>query len=176
MTKSQKGKIRNSQFNKTMRIAIFPGTFDPFTRGHASLVDRSLPLFDQIVIGVGVNENKRSLLPLERRVSSIRKFYANEPRIKVEAYSDLTIDFARRMEARFIVRGIRTVNDFEYEETIADINRKLSGIETIIFFTEPALTSVSSTIVRELIHFGKDVSEFLPIGYDMGRDEDGNKY
>ena len=94
----------------------------------------------------------------------VRYLYKDDPRVKVEAYDDLTIDFAQRMDARFIVRGIRTVKDFEYEETIADINRQLSGIETILLFTEPELTSVSSSVVRELLSFGKDVSRFLPEG------------
>ena len=150
-----------------MRRAIFPGTFDPFTIGHDSVVKRALTFMDEIVIGIGVNESKRTWFPTEQRVAMIRRLYADEPRIRVEAYSDLTIDFARRQEARFIIRGIRTVHDFEYEETIADINRKLTGIETILLFTEPELTSVSSTIVRELLHYGKDVSEFLPQGMKM---------
>ncbi len=150
-----------------MRRAIFPGTFDPFTIGHDSVVKRALTFMDEIVIGIGVNESKRTWFPTEQRVAMIRRLYADEPRIRVEAYSDLTIDFARRQEARFIIRGIRTVRDFEYEETIADINRKLAGIETILLFTEPELTSVSSTIVRELLHYGKDVSEFLPQGMTM---------
>ena len=150
-----------------MRRAIFPGTFDPFTIGHDSVVKRALTFMDEIVIGIGVNESKRTWFPTEQRVAMIRRLYADEPRIRVEAYSDLTIDFARRQEARFIIRGIRTVRDFEYEETIADINRKLTGIETILLFTEPELTSVSSTIVRELLHYGKDVSEFLPQGMTM---------
>lgn len=150
-----------------MRRAIFPGTFDPFTIGHDSVVKRAMTFMDEIVIGIGVNESKRTWFPTEQRVAMIRRLYADEPRIRVEAYSDLTIDFARRQEARFIIRGIRTVRDFEYEETIADINRKLAGIETILLFTEPELTSVSSTIVRELLHYGKDVSEFLPQGMTM---------
>ena len=150
-----------------MRRAIFPGTFDPFTIGHDSVVKRALTFMDEIVIGIGVNESKRTWFPTEQRVAMIRRLYADEPRIRVEAYSDLTIDFARRQEARFIIRGIRTVRDFEYEETIADSNRKLAGIETILLFTEPELTSVSSTIVRELLHYGKDVSEFLPQGMTM---------
>ena len=150
-----------------MRRAIFPGTFDPFTIGHDSVVKRALTFMDEIVIGIGVNESKRTWFPTEQRVAMIRRLYADEPRIRVEAYSDLTIDFARRQEARFIIRGIRTVRDFEYEEAIADINRKLAGIETILLFTEPELTSVSSTIVRELLHYGKDVSEFLPQGMTM---------
>ena len=147
-----------------MRKAIFPGTFDPFTIGHYSVVERALTFMDEIVIGIGINENKNTYFPIEKRVEMIRKFYKDEPRIKVESYDCLTIDFARQVDAQFIVRGIRTVKDFEYEETIADINRKLAGIETILLFTEPELTSISSTIVRELLQFGKDVTPFLPEG------------
>jgi pantetheine-phosphate adenylyltransferase len=150
-----------------VKRAIFPGTFDPFTIGHDSIVRRALNIVDEVVIGIGVNDGKRTSIPVERRLASIRKLYHDEPRIRVEAYSDLTVDFARRMEAGIIVRGIRTVRDFEYEETIADVNRQLSGIETILLFTEPQLTSVSSTIVRELIKYGKDVTPFLPEGYEL---------
>lgn len=142
--------------------AIFPGTFDPFTVGHEPVVRRALTFVDELVIGIGVNDNKRSHYDVERRLQTIRSYYRNEPRVQVEAYTDLTIDFARRVDAQLIIRGIRTVKDFEYEETIADINRKLTGIETILLFTEPELTAVSSTIVRELIKYGKDVSQFLP--------------
>ena len=151
-----------------MKKAIFPGTFDPFTIGHFSVVKRALTFMDEGVIGIGINDSKRTWFPTEKRVEMISKLYADEPRIKVAAYSGLTIDFARECGARFIVRGIRTVRDFEYEETIADINRKMAGIETILLFTEPELTSVSSTIVRELLQFGKDVSPFLPEGMDLG--------
>jgi pantetheine-phosphate adenylyltransferase len=150
-----------------MKRAIFPGTFDPFTIGHDSVVRRSLTFMDELVIGIGVNEAKRTSLPVERRLQSIRQLYKDNPRIRVEAYSDLTVDFARRMEAGFIIRGIRTVHDFEYEETIADVNRQLTGVETILLFTLPELTSVSSTIVRELLQYGKDVSQFLPEGYEL---------
>lgn len=150
-----------------MKRAIFPGTFDPFTIGHHSIVKRALTFMDEIIIGIGVNEGKRNFIPTEKRLEMIRKLYADDSRVKVEAYSDLTIDFAKRQDASFIVRGIRTVRDFEYEEGIADVNRKLSGIETIFLFTEPELTSVSSTIVRELLHYGKDVSAFLPEGMSL---------
>ncbi len=122
---------------------------------------------DEIIIGIGINESKRTWFPTEKRVEMIQKLYADEPRIKVEAYDGLTVDFAQSRGAQFIIRGIRTVRDFEYEETIADINRKLAGVETILLFTEPELTSVSSTIVRELLQFGKDVSDFLPEGMDI---------
>lgn len=147
-----------------MKRAIFPGTFDPFTIGHYSVVSRALTFMDEIVIGIGINENKNTYFPIEKRVDMIRTFYRDEPRIKVIAYNSLTIDFAREVDAQFIVRGIRTVKDFEYEETIADINRKLAGIETILLFTEPELTCISSTIVRELLTFKKDISMFIPKG------------
>lgn len=147
-----------------MRRAIFPGTFDPFTIGHYSIVTRTLTFMDEVIIGIGINENKNTYFPIEKRVEMIREFYANEPRIKVMAYESLTIDFAQEVKAGFIVRGIRTVKDFEYEETIADINRKLAGIETILLFTEPEMTCISSTIVRELLMYGKDISQFIPKG------------
>ena len=150
-----------------VKRAIFPGTFDPFTIGHYSVVRRALTFMDEIIIGIGINESKRTWFPTEKRVEMIQKLYADEPRIKVEAYDGLTVDFAQSRGAQFIIRGIRTVRDFEYEETIADINRKLAGVETILLFTEPELTSVSSTIVRELLQFGKDVSDFLPEGMEI---------
>ena len=147
-----------------MRKAIFPGTFDPFTLGHHSIVKRTLGFMDEVIIGIGYNDQKHCLLPIEKRLESIRKVYADEPRVKVLAYSGLTVDFAQEQGAGFMVRGIRSVKDFEYEESIADINRKLSGIETIFLFTEPELSAVSSSVVRELLRYGKDVSAFLPEG------------
>ena len=145
-----------------MRIAIFPGSFDPFTIGHASIVRRGLEMFDKIVIGVGYNANKRSFLTPEERVAAIEKVYASESRVKVVAYDNLTADLARREQARFVLRGIRSVKDFEYERDIAGIIHRLSGVETVLLFTEPHYADISSTIVRELLAFGKDVSEFLP--------------
>ncbi len=147
-----------------MRRAIFPGTFDPFTVGHYSVVKRALTFMDEIVIGIGINENKKTYFPIEKRVEMICQLYKDNPQIKVASYNCLTLDFAQSVDAKFIVRGIRTVNDFEYEETIADINRQLAGIETILLFTEPQLTCVSSTIVRELLQYNKDVSCFVPHG------------
>lgn len=144
-----------------MRRAIFPGTFDPFTIGHASIVRRALTFIDEVVIGIGINDNKNTYFPVEKREQMIRDLYRDEPRVIVRSYNCLTIDFARQMEANLIIRGIRTVKDFEYEETIADINRQLTGIETILLFTEPELSSISSTVVRELLRYGKDVSRFV---------------
>ena len=150
-----------------MRRAIFPGTFDPFTIGHYSIVTRALTFMDEVTIGIGINENKNTYFPIEKRVEMIQKLYKNEPRIKVMSYDCLTIDFAQQVDAQFIVRGIRTVIDFEYEETIADINRELAGIETILLFTEPELTCISSTIVRELLSYNKDISMFIPEGMEI---------
>ena len=150
-----------------MRRAIFPGTFDPFTIGHYSIVTRALTFMDEVTIGIGINENKNTYFPIEKRVEMIQKLYKNEPRIKVMSYDCLTIDFAQQVDAQFIVRGIRTVKDFEYEETIADINRKLAGIETILLFTEPELTCISSTIVRELLSYNNDISMFIPEGMEI---------
>ena len=144
------------------RSAIFPGSFDPFTIGHASIVERGLPLFDEIVIGVGFNANKRSLLSPEERVEAIHTLYANEPRIRVVSYDDLTIDLARREGAGYILRGLRSLKDFEYERDIANINNRLAGVETVLLFTEPQFSDTSSSVVRELIAFGKDVTDFLP--------------
>ncbi|MCD7900816.1 MAG: pantetheine-phosphate adenylyltransferase [Bacteroides sp.] len=150
-----------------MRRAIFPGTFDPFTIGHYSVVTRTLSFMDEVIIGIGINENKNTYFPVQKRLDMIRDFYKEESRIKVMAYDCLTIDFAQQENAQFIIRGIRTVKDFEYEETIADINRKLANIETILLFTEPELSCVSSTIVRELLSYNKDISQFLPQGMKL---------
>ena len=150
-----------------MKRAIFPGSFDPFTLGHHSIVKRALAFMDEVIIGIGINEDKRCLMSVEKRVESIRKLYADEPRVKVLPYSGLTVDFANEQGAGVILRGIRTVKDFEYEEGIADINRKLSGIETVFLFTEPEYSAISSSVVRELLHYGKDVSAFLPKGMEV---------
>ena len=150
-----------------MKQAIFPGTFDPFTLGHHSIVKRALAFMDEVIIGIGINENKRCLLPIEKRLEGIKKLYEDEPKVKVMAYSGLTVDFAQEQGAEVIIRGIRTVKDFEYEESIADINRKLSGIDTVFLFTEPEYSAVSSSVVRELLHYGKDVSAFLPEGMEI---------
>lgn len=145
-----------------MRTGIFVGSFDPFTIGHKSVVDRVLPLFDRVVIGVGVNERKQYMFTVEERVAAIRQLYAGDERVVVESYSDLTVDFAQRYDAQFVVKGVRNVRDFEYERDQADINRRLTGLETLLIYAEPGLDSVSSSVVRELDHFGKDTSMFVP--------------
>ena len=143
-------------------IAIFTGSFDPFTVGHDDILRRALPLFSRIVIGVGVNERKQYMLSAEERCAAIRRIYASEPKVEVKTYSDLTVDFARREGAAYIIKGVRSVKDFEYEREQADINRQLSGVETLLLYADPQLSGVSSSMVRELIHFGQDVSRYLP--------------
>ncbi len=144
------------------RLVLFPGSFDPFTLGHADIVSRALEMFDAIVIAVGYNEQKTGWMPVEERVAAIRKLYADEPRITVERYTGLTVDFAREHGIGIIIRGVRTAADFEFEMQLADVNRQLTGIETILLPASPQLASLSSSIVRELAHFGHDVSAFLP--------------
>lgn len=141
---------------------IFTGSFDPFTIGHDDIVRRALPLFSRIVIGVGVNERKQYMLSAEERCAAIRRIYEGEVKIEIKAYSDLTVDFARREGAAYIIKGVRSVKDFEYEREQADINRQLSGVETLLLYSDPRYSSVSSSMVRELIHFGQDVSRYLP--------------
>ena len=144
------------------RICLFPGSFDPFTRGHADIVRRALSMFDGVVVAVGYNEQKQGWMPVTERVEAIRKVFDGEPRVEVTSYSGLTIDFARQKGISVIVRGIRSSTDFEYEMQLADVNRRLSGIETILLPTSPELASISSSVVRELARYGRDISEFLP--------------
>ena len=146
-----------------MRTGVFVGTFDPFTIGHDSIVRRALPLFDRLVIGVvGDNVHKPGMSPAEDRMKAIRELYQDLPAIEVKTYFGLAMDFAREQGAQFIVKGVRSVSDFEYEQWQADFNRRLGGIETILLYTEPELASISSSALRELSHFGVDVSGFLP--------------
>lgn len=145
-----------------MKRAIFPGTFDPFTIGHYSIVQRGLTFFDEIVIGIGFNQSKKTLFSVEKRLDIIKQAFKDEPRVKVSPYNSLTVDFALAEKADFVLRGLRSVGDFEYERTIADSNRKLTGIETVILFTESEYSYISSTVARDLISYGKDISSFLP--------------
>ena len=145
-----------------MKTGLFTGSFDPFTIGHQSIVTRVLPLFDKIVIGVGVNERKKYMYSAEVRVKEIAELYADNPKVEVRAFNDLAVDFAHREGAWFFVKGVRSVKDFEYEREQADVNRMMGGIETLLVFAEPQHASVSSSLVRELLHFGKNAEMFLP--------------
>lgn len=151
-----------------IKKAIFPGTFDPFTIGHESLVRRGLQVVDEVIISIGVNDTKKNYFSIDQRISMITDLYKTNLKVSVCSYDCLTVDFAKQIDADFILRGIRSVNDFEYEKTIADMNRKISGIETIVLFTEPEITHVSSTIVRELLRYGHDVTDFVPSNIDLG--------
>ncbi len=145
-----------------MKTGIFVGSFDPFTIGHLSIVRRALPLFDKLVIGVGVNERKTYLHTTEERIAAISRLFADEPAVEVRSYSGLTVDFAHSVEAGFIVKGVRSMKDFEYEREQADINREIGGVETVLLFAEPQMAHISSSMVRELTHFGKDPAPYLP--------------
>ncbi|MBQ2395123.1 MAG: pantetheine-phosphate adenylyltransferase [Alistipes sp.] len=151
-------------------IVVFPGSFDPFTLGHAAVVEEALRLFDKVVIGVGDNISKRGLLDVEQRVALIRDIYAANPRVEVRSYSSLTGDFAEECGARAIVRGVRTTSDFEYEQNLAAVNRHLyPSLSTVILSTPAELSHISSSAVRELLSFGRDVSEFMPYGVDINK-------
>jgi pantetheine-phosphate adenylyltransferase len=145
------------------RVAIFPGSFDPFTIGHESIVKRALPLFDKIVIMIGYNSNKRSFFPVEKRESWIREVFKDEPRVEVLSHEGLTVDFCKKVNASYILRGLRTSADFEYERAIAQINKKMyPQIESVFLLTMPEHTPINSTIVRDIILHGGDASMFLP--------------
>lgn len=149
--------------SEQLRTGIIVGSFDPFTIGHDSIVRRALPLFDRLVIGVvGDNVHKPNMRPAEERMQAILDLYADESRIEVKTFHGLAMDFAKAENAQFIVKGVRNTSDFEYEQWQADFNRKLGGIETILLYTEPELASISSSALRELSHFGIDVSEYIP--------------
>lgn len=151
------------RFPDTKRTAIFPGSFNPFTLGHLSVAERGAKLFDHLIIAIGTNAMKP--LPhetMEQRIEAIRKAVAGLPNVEVDSYSGLTVDYAKARGAGFILRGARSVADFEYERQIADVNRQVAGIETVVLFTLPEYASVSSSIVRELQSYGYDISRFIP--------------
>ncbi len=145
-----------------MRVALFPGSFDPFTRGHQAIVERALPMFDKLVIAIGVNRAKKGWMPVEERLERLRELYANESRVEVVSYETLTMDLAAQYGAKYILRGVRSVTDFEYERTIADANRRIVGLETIFLISDAETSYISSSLVRELASFGRDITDLLP--------------
>jgi pantetheine-phosphate adenylyltransferase len=145
------------------RICLFPGTFDPVTLGHTDIINRALPLFDKIIVGIGINAAKNPMFTAEQRKIWFEEIYKDEPKLEVATYDGLTVKYCQAIGAQFILRGIRYVSDFEYEKTIADANRTMdSHIETIFLTGEPKYTSVASTIVRDILRNGGDASPFLP--------------
>jgi pantetheine-phosphate adenylyltransferase len=146
-----------------MKIALFPGSFDPITKAHVDIVKRSVELFDKFYIGIGVNSSKKGLLTIEQREQMIRAVFAHDERIHVIAYEGLTVNFCKSIGAAYMIRGIRTVSDFEYEKAIAQMNHSLApDIESIFIVSKPGYSSISSTIVREIIRYNGDVSQFIP--------------
>ena len=161
--------MKTSQYidSEGKRVAIFPGSFDPFTRGHESIVRRALPMFDRFVIAIGVNADKRSFMTMEQRKEWIERVFKDEPKVEVVTYTGMTVDIAKEVGAQFIVRGVRLIQDFENEKHLAEVNRDLSGIETILLYTLPEDSHISSSIVRELFKYGQDVRAYLPKGVDL---------
>jgi pantetheine-phosphate adenylyltransferase len=147
------------------KIAVFPGSFDPFNKGHENVIERALPLFDQVVIAIGHNSQKQSYFSLEQRLKMITRLYGSNPKIKVDHYEGLTIDYCNKVGASYLLRGLRTSADFEFERAIAQINRKMNPrVETVFLLTIPELTPVNSTIIRDILRHGGDARQFLPEG------------
>ncbi|WP_395802277.1 pantetheine-phosphate adenylyltransferase [Daejeonella sp.] len=146
-----------------MKIALFPGSFDPVTKAHVDILKRALPLFDKVVIGIGLNSTKAAYLNLEKRKEILRAVFADEPKVEVQTYEGLTVEFCKKIDAKYMIRGIRTVSDFEYEKAIAQMNHALApDIESIFIVSKPGYSSISSTIVRDIMRNNGDVSQFIP--------------
>jgi len=155
--------LQNIKIYILQRIALFPGTFDPITLGHTDIINRALPLFDKLYIGIGRNANKQPMFSEEQRMNWIKFIYKKNDKVEVVVYEGLTVDCCKKIGANFILRGIRYVNDFEYEKAIADMNRSIAdNIETVFLTCLPQYTSVASTLVRDVLKYGGDVSKFLP--------------
>ncbi|MBR5117644.1 MAG: pantetheine-phosphate adenylyltransferase [Muribaculaceae bacterium] len=154
--------MKTSQCTNGKKIAMFQGSFDPFTRGHESIVRRALPLFDEIVVAVVSNIAKKPFMSLSNRLEFIKQVFADEPRVRVVASDGLTVDVAREVGATCLLRGVRMIQDFENEMHMAEINRRLSGIETVLLYTLPEFSHISSTIVRELYNYNQPVNEYIP--------------
>lgn len=155
--------------NQRQRVALFPGSFDPFTCGHESIVRRALPLFDRFIIAIGVNADKRSFMTMEQRKAFIESVFKDDPRVQVITYSNMTVEIAQEVGAQFIVRGVRLIQDFENEKHLAEVNRDLTGIETILLYTLPEYSHISSSIVRELVRYGQDIKAYLPMNADFSQ-------
>jgi pantetheine-phosphate adenylyltransferase len=145
------------------KIAVFPGSFDPITKGHESIIQRALPLFDKIIVAIGVNSTKEGFFPTEKRKQWIEKIFAGDKKIEVETYKGLTIDFCKQEKANYILRGLRTSADFEFERVIAQMNHAMNeSIETVFILSTPELSAINSTIIRDIIRNGGDATQFVP--------------
>jgi len=152
-----------------MNIAVFPGSFDPITVGHVDLVRRALPLFDKIIVAVGINSTKKYLFPLEQRMEWLRQVFAKYPQVSVDSFEHLTAHYCQRIGARYLLRGLRNASDFDYEKTISQLNHIVgNGIETVFLISQPEFSHISSTIVREIIVGGADATPFIPIEIQIG--------
>lgn len=147
--------------------AMYAGSFDPFTKGHADIVARGLALFDRVIVAIGINENKKNLFSPEERYKQISDFYKNNSRVEVIVYDCLTVEFAKKIDVNILLRGVRSNTDMEFERTLADLNRHIASLETVLLPASQQLTHISSTVVRELLHYGSDVSSFLPDGFNL---------
>lgn len=146
-----------------MKIALFPGSFDPVTKAHVDIIQRSKTLFDKVIIGIGVNSTKSSLLSPETREKMLRAVFIDDPKIEVTTYEGLTVEFCKKINSNYMIRGIRTVSDFEYEKAIAQMNHSLEPhIESIFILSKPGYSSISSTIVRDILRYNGDVTKFVP--------------
>lgn len=152
------------------KIAVFPGTFDPFTAGHETIVQRALSLFDKVIVAVGVNLSKKTLFTLEQRLEIIEETFKHEPRVVVKSYEGLTTDFCKSVNAKFMLRGLRTAADFEYERAIGQVNKALMPeVDTVFMLTSPEHTPINSSIIRDILVNNGDASKFLPKGLDIGK-------
>ncbi len=150
-----------------MKTAVFPGSFDPIHNGHREIVERMLPLFDKLIIAVGVNADKKYLFTTEQRLQWLKEVFGNEPKISIEQYSGLTADFCKQKNAAYLIRGLRNSSDFEFEKAIAQMNRKLGGVETVFVISSPEHAPLSSTIIRDIIVNGGNVNELVPVKITM---------
>lgn len=151
-----------------MRRAVFPGSFDPITKGHENIVIRASKLFDEIIVAIGSNSSKKSMFSLQQRREWLEKVFENYDNVKVDDYDGMTIDYCQRVEARFLLRGVRNGGDFEYERTIAQMTKSMSPeTETVILFTDPEYAAINSTVVREILRNQGDVSQFIPTSIDI---------
>lgn len=145
------------------KIAVFPGSFDPITRGHESIIKRALPLFDELYVSIGVNADKKGFFSVMQRMGWIKQVFKNEPKVKVTQYKGLTVNYCHEINAGYILRGLRTSADFEFERSIGQINKKLSDeLETIFLLTDPEYTSLNSSIIRDILRHGGDAGQFVP--------------